>query len=77
MHCLVDHLLYLRGLLPKRWQGEDADADLPLFPTAPGKVVAKSAMQDTIIEAGRLLGIARSAPDGSERINAKPVFPFL
>ena len=25
-------------------------------------------MQDTIVEAGRLLGIARAAPDGSERI---------
>ena len=68
VHCLVDHLLYLRVLFPHRWQGEEADASLPLFPTASGKVVSKSAMQDTIVEAGRLLGIARAAPDGSERI---------
>ena len=33
-----------------------------------GKVVEKTAMADTIIEAGRLLGISRSSPDGSERI---------
>ena len=68
VHCLVDHLLYLQVLLPHRWRGDVPDADLPLFPSASGKVVNKAAMQDTVIEAGRLLGIARAAPDGSERI---------
>ena len=68
VHCMVDHVLYLRILFPRRWHGEHADVDLPLFPSASGQVVGKSAMHDTIVEAGRLLGLARSAPDGSERI---------
>ena len=68
VHVLVDHVLYLQVLFPSRWSNGVADVALPLFPDALGKVVAKANMQDSIIEAGRLLGLARSAPDGSERL---------
>ena len=69
VHALVDHLLYLQAVFPDRWMDGAADVSLPLFPMASGTVVAKTAMQDCIIEAARLLGLPRVAPDGSERVS--------
>ena len=54
---------------PGRFVDDVAEISLPLFPDATGNVIAKSAMQDTIVEAARMLGIARCAPDGSERVS--------
>ena len=68
VHVLVDHVLFLQRRFAERWSSGEADLDLPLFPSFEGKVVEKGAMADSVIEAGRLLGVARSSPDGSERI---------
>ena len=68
VHTLAEHLLFLQARLPQTFLEGEASVDLPLFPSAEGTVVTKAAMQDCIVEAGRLLGIQRSAPDGSERI---------
>ena len=68
VHLLVDHLLYLQRRFAAAWCNGVADLSLPLFPRADGQVVEKHAMRDTIIEGARLLGVAQSAPDGSERV---------
>ena len=65
---LLDHLRFLRFRFPGRWSAEGPAWDLPLFPTAAGAVVQKSCMADTVVEAARLLGVPREAPDGSERV---------
>ena len=61
-------MLFLHHRFPTRWHQGVADNRLPPFPVAEGQVVEKHAMTDIVVEAGRLLGVARSSPDGSERI---------
>ena len=68
VHVLMDHVLFVRSAFPQRCTGDKFDLSFPLFPAASGQVVQKGPMADTIREAGRLLGVAVSAPDGSERI---------
>ena len=67
-HVLAEHVLFLQARFPAKFVDGAEDMNFPLFPSAEGKVVMKAAMQDCIVECGRLLGINRSAPDGSERI---------
>ena len=64
----MDHLRFLRFRFPSKWQSDGPIWDLPLFPTSSGAVVQKSCMADTVVEAARLLGVRREAPDGSERV---------
>ena len=68
VHVLIDHVLFLRSTFPAACASGEFSSSFPLFPTAGGQVVQKGPMADTIREAGRMLGIAASAPDGSERI---------
>ena len=67
-HVLAEHVLFLQARFPAKFVDGAEDMNFPLFPSAEGKVVMKAAMQDCIVECGRLLGINRSAPDGSESI---------
>ena len=68
VHVLVDHVLYLRVAFPSACPGDEFELSFPLFPSASGRVVQKGPMADSIREAGRFLGVASSAPDGSERL---------
>ena len=69
MHVLIDHVLFLRATFPQRCTHDEFEVSFPFFPNSAGHVVQKGPMADTIREAGRLLGVAASAPDGSERLS--------
>ena len=57
VHVLAEHLLFLEARFPDKFVVGAEDMGFPLFPSAEGKVVMKAAMQDCIVECGRLLGI--------------------
>ena len=68
VHALLEHAVMLRRRFPGRWSEDGPDWDLPLFPDELGEVVTKHSMAEAIREAGRMLGVSVSSPDGSERI---------
>jgi len=68
-HAAWDQLRLLRARFPDRWSSGRPDAALPLFPTAAGQACSKSSVVASILEAADLLGVPRSAPDGSERVS--------
>ena len=72
-HALWDQLLFLRRRFPERFKmkGDQSvpDATLPLFPNERGEVCDKEAVVNTIIEAGRKLGMVVANSDGTERLS--------
>ena len=69
MHCLWDHLAFLRARFPASWDCSGPAWDLPLFPSGTGIAVTKQSMAKTIEIAASQLGIPLEAPDGSERVS--------
>ena len=67
-HAVLDQLLWLRRVFPRRHRKGVPALDLPLFPTLGGEVVEKGPMVHTIEAAGHLLGV-RPPPDGTERVS--------
>ena len=69
MHCMWDHLGFLRSRFASEWSEAGPSWDLPLFPDCKGAVVSKQSMVKTIEHAATQLGVALAAPDGCERVS--------
>ena len=68
-HVMLAHLHHLKRAFPEHWVDDRPRAGFPLFPTASGDPVSKTAMVATIQHAAGLQGIPLRAPDWSEQVS--------